>query len=110
MQISFPDIDSSTLFYEDTIKPIIETRKQQGFKTTVKGMFNRVKPNQTDFKELYTQKDKFRINIMDRYIKDSVLTRRNLSTIENNSSVNSNHEINQFCEEVIELITKHQQS
>ena len=110
MQTSFPDVDSSILFYENTIKPIVEARKKQGFKTTVKGMFNRVKANQTDFKELYAQKDKFQIDIMERYLKDTVSTRRNLSTIEDNSPVNPNHEINLFCEEVIELITKHLQS
>ncbi len=110
MQTSFPDLDSSILFYENTIIQIVETRKSQNLKTTVYGMFNRVKANHTDFKELYAQKDDFRIPILDRFIKDTVSTRRNISTIEENSIVNTNHELNLFCEEIIELINKHIQS
>lgn len=81
-----------------------KSRKENGLKTTVRGVMNRVMTNVIEFKELVSKKENLPFQLMESFIKDSrVDYQRNLSTL----SSNYHHPCDQFCEEVIELISKH---
>lgn len=98
------DLSATLYFYENVYKNIIKARKDNGMKTTVRGVMNRVLPNVLEFKEIMKNKENLPFQLMDSYIKDSrVDYQRNLSTL----STNYHHPCDQFCEEVIELINKH---
>lgn len=98
------DLSATLYFYENVYKNIIKARKENGMKTTVRGVMNRVLPNVLEFKEIMKNKENLPFQLMDSYIKDSrVDYQRNLSTL----STNYHHPCDQFCEEVIELINKH---
>ena len=98
------DLSATLYFYENVYKNIIKARKDNGMKTTVRGVMNRVLPNVLEFKEIMKTKENLPFQLMDSYIKDSrVDYQRNLSTL----STNYHHPCDQFCEEVIELINKH---
>lgn len=98
------DLSATLYFYENVYKNIIKARKDNGMKTTVRGVMNRVLPNVLEFKEILKNKENLPFQLMDSYIKDSrVDYQRNLSTL----STNYHHPCDQFCEEVIELINKH---
>lgn len=85
-------------------KNIIKARKENGLKTTVRGVMNRVMTNVIEFKELVSKKENLPFQLMESFIKDSrVDYQRNLSTL----TSNYHHPCDQFCEEVIELISKH---
>lgn len=98
------DLSATLYFYENVYKNIIKARKENGLKTTVRGVMNRVLPNVIEFKEINRDKEKLPFKLMENYIKDSrVDYQRNISTL----SGNYHHPCDQFCEEVIELISKH---
>ena len=98
------DVDSSMLFY-DTYRSIIEYRKNEGYKTSVYGIFNRVNPNLLEFKDLYAKKDNLAFPFLNSFVKESrVKYQRNISTTE---EVNTNTEEMQVWEDVLEKITSH---
>lgn len=98
------DLSATLYFYENVYKNIIKARKENGMKTTVRGVMNRVMPNVLEFKEIIKNKESLPFQLMDNYIKDSrVDYQRNLSTL----SSNYHHPCDSFCEEVIDLISKH---
>lgn len=98
------DLSATLYFFDNVYKNIIKTRKENGMKTTVRGVMNRVMPNVLEFKEIMKNKESLPFQLMDSYIKDSrVDYQRNLSTL----SGNYHHPCDQFCEEVIDLISKH---
>lgn len=98
------DLSATLYFYENVYKNIIKARKENGMKTTVRGVMNRVMPNVLEFKEIIKNKESLPFQLMDNYIKDSrVDYQRNLSTL----SSNYHHPCDPFCEEIIDLISKH---
>lgn len=98
------DLSATLYFYENVYKNIIKSRKENGLKTTVRGVMNRVLPNVIEFKEINRDKENLPFKLMKNYIKDSrVDYQRNISTL----SGNYHHPCDEFCEEVIELISKH---
>lgn len=98
------DLSATLYFYDSVYKNIIKARKENGMKTTVRGVMNRVMPNVLEFKEIIKNKENLPFQLMESYIKDSrVDYQRNLSTL----SSNYHHPCDQFCEEVLELISQH---
>lgn len=98
------DLSATLYFYENIYKNIIKARKENGLKTTVRGVMNRVMTNVLEFKEIMNNKQNLPFLLMNNYIKDSrVDYQRNLSTL----TSNYHHPCDQFCEEVIEIISKH---
>lgn len=97
------DIDSTAIFYE-IYSQIIEKRKQQGYKTSVKGIFNNVTPNLIEFKELYENRNNLYMPFVNGYFKTSkTLYQRAFST----TSEKYNHETYKVCEELLETIINH---
>ena len=96
------DLSATLYFYDNVYKNIIKARKENGLKTTVRGVMNRVMTNVIEFKELVSKKENLPFQLMESFIKDSrVDYQRNLSTL----SSNYHHPCDQFCEEVIFLYT-----
>ena len=98
------DLRPTLAFYNNIYEGIMETRRQNGKKTTVRGVMNRVLPNVLEFKEIQKDKKSLPFQLMENYIKDSrVDYQRNLSTL----SKAYHHPCDAFCEEVLELICNH---
>ena len=98
------DLRPTLAFYNNIYEGIMETRKRNGKKTTVRGAMNRVLPIVLEFKEIQKDKKSLPFQLMENYIKDSrVDYQRNLSTLSNAY----HHPCDAFCEEVLELICNH---
>lgn len=83
---------------------IMAKRKELGYKTTVRGLPNRVVPNLIEYKDLVTNQNEFPIKLMQQHIKESrVQFQRNLSTLISNY----NHVCDEFGDEMVQLITEH---
>jgi cellulose biosynthesis protein BcsQ len=83
---------------------IMAKREELGYKTTVRGLPNRVVPNLIEYKDLVTNQNEFPIKLMQQHIKESrVQFQRNLSTLISNY----NHVCDEFGDEMVQLITEH---
>lgn len=56
------DLSATLYFYENVYKNIIKARKDNGMKTTVRGVMNRVLPNVLEFKEIMKNKENLPFN------------------------------------------------
>lgn len=83
---------------------IMSKREELGYKTTVRGLPNRVVPNLIEYKDLVANQNEFPIKLMEQHIKESrVQFQRNLSTLISNY----NHVCDEFGDEMVQLITEH---
>lgn len=83
---------------------IMSKREELGYKTTVRGLPNRVVPNLIEYKDLVANQNEFPIKLMGQHIKESrVQFQRNLSTLISNY----NHVCDEFGDEMVQLITEH---
>lgn len=88
-------------YYKDRI---LSKRNELGYKTTVRGLPNRVVTNLIEYKELIATQDELPFKLMKNHIKESrVNFQRNLSTLISNYD----HVCDEFGEEMIEIITNH---
>lgn len=53
------DLSATLYFYDNVYKNIIKARKENGLKTTVRGVMNRVMTNVIEFKELVSKKETY---------------------------------------------------
>lgn len=94
-------------FFKNIYKPIIKTRLDNGFKTSVKGVINKVVPNLKEYKQLIEFKNSLPFELLENNIKDSkVEYARYITTLKDKYHTNAEP----FCEEVLSLIFKHIQS
>ena len=79
-------------------------REELGYKTTVRGLPNRVVANLIEYKELIANQDELPFKLLKNHIKESrVSFQRNLSTL-----ISSYDRVcDGFGEEMIQLITEH---
>lgn len=94
-----------TINFFDYYKANIMTKREElGYKTTVRGLPNRVVPNLIEYKDLVANQNEFPIKLMEQHIKESrVQFQRNLSTLISNY----NHVCDEFGDEMVQLITEH---
>jgi CobQ/CobB/MinD/ParA nucleotide binding domain. len=94
-----------TLQFYEIYSNILETRKKNGYETTVKGVPNRVSPNVKEYKDLLDNKDSLPFELLNNHVKESkVEFQRKISTI---STYYQYSAAEAFCDEVLDLITSH---
>ena len=83
----------------------IQTVKQKKFniETTFAGLFNKVKVMESEFKDIYDQRENLFIPFLDNFIKDEVGNRRGFTTL--NGKIT--YEQRKAFDEVTNLITTH---
>lgn len=91
-------------FYNYYKESIMSKREELGYKTTVRGLPNRVVANLIEYKELIANQDELPFKLLKNHIKESrVSFQRNLSTL-----ISSYDRVcDGFGEEMIQLITEH---
>jgi cellulose biosynthesis protein BcsQ len=100
------DLDSTILFYQLLKTDVLTVRSEQGFKTTVAAVMNRVNPTLLEFKEIVENREAYPFSILTNYVKDSkVAYQRNINTLGESTDKDTH-----LCEEILSLIYEHQES
>jgi cellulose biosynthesis protein BcsQ len=96
-QMSLP----ATIAFYELYKDVVQAREKAGYKTTVRGVPNRVSSNLLEYRELIGSQGSLPFKLLKNHIKDSkVEFQRKITTVESEYKNNAP----EFCDEVLELI------
>lgn len=102
---SVMDINSTVEFATFANKILKNMKQKKNEFMEIRGFFNRIKIQSKDFKELYEARNNFPVKFLENYVPETVNIQRYASTLQTYEN-SSQGEYQDFCKEVIDLITK----
>ncbi len=102
-QTSKLDLDSTADFLNFYTKTVVSKRESLGFKTKYSLFFNRVNEQNKDFKEIYNNREKLGLPIMENFITESIPTfQRRVSTMYKYESASK--DLKKFIDEFLTFV------